>query len=201
MGRFCMGRLFYFYALSIFHYFLKWTCPLFIKSTHSTKKKNWHSTFLKKGLGRFLDGRQDRRVKSIITLSNLLLCTDEQIQPILRSHKFACKKEAPGDHSDLVPSMAGAWLLKSPFHLLLGWKNNNNNKKSTYHSWEDTPTRAGAQVRLGVGKCPTVPRAWAAQGLVPRMAREQECGQNRVIFSFLGITQTPDLNRLHYLLY
>lgn len=129
MGRFCMGRLFYFYALSIFHYFLKWTCPLFIKSTHSTKKKNWHSTFLKKGLGRFLDGRQDRRVKSTITLSNLLLCTDEQIQPILRSHKFACKKEAPGDHSDLGPSMAGAWLLKSPFHLLLGWKKKQKQQK------------------------------------------------------------------------
>lgn len=194
MGIFCMRRLFYFYALSIFHYFLKWTCTLFIKSTHSTKKNNWHSTFLKKGLGRFLDGWQDRRVKSI-TLSNLLLWTDEQMQLILRSHRFACKKEAPGDHSDLVPSMAGAWLLKSPFHLLLGWE---KKKKRVpflrrYPDQSRSPGSAGGREMLHCAQ------GMSSTGSGTQDDKRTGMWTKQVNFSFLGTTQTPDLSRLHYL--
>lgn len=90
----------------------------------------------------------------------------EKMPSILRNPRFAYKKEALGGHSDLVPFMAWAWLLKTPFHPVPGWK------KNVPHSWEDTWTRAGAQARLGVGKCATVPRAWPAQALLPRTARE-----------------------------
>lgn len=35
----CMDRLFYFCAVSIFHYFLKGTCTSLIKSTHPPPQK------------------------------------------------------------------------------------------------------------------------------------------------------------------
>ena len=80
----CTDRLFYFCAVSIFHYFLKGTCTSLIKSTHSKKKQtsnnnkkskhNSHSTFLKKVLRRVLDGGHDQKQKvEFITCSNLLL--------------------------------------------------------------------------------------------------------------------------------